>query len=105
MERRRIARRRVLQAGVGGVALGALPLPLIGARKTMAADAPPTLVYVSNAGTKDIYGFGMNRDSGELTLIEKTPVPGSEETSLASLPMAMAPNKRFIYAQLRGKPY
>lgn len=105
MERRRIARRRVLQAGVGGIALGALPLPLIGARDTMAADPPQTLVYVSNAGTKDIHAFGMKRDTGELTLIEKTPVPGSDETSLASLPMAMAPNKRFIYAQLRGKPY
>lgn len=71
----------------------------------MAADAPETFVYVSNAGTKDIHVFGMNRNTGELTPIETTPVPGSEETSLASLPMALAPNKRFIYAQLRGKPY
>jgi 6-phosphogluconolactonase len=105
MKPKKIARRRVLQAGIGGVAAGALPLPLIGVRDAMAADAPETFVYVSNAGTRDIHVFGMNRNSGELTPIEKAPVPGTEKTSLASLPMALAPNKRFIYAQLRGEPY
>ena len=106
MEQRHIARRRVLQAGAGGVALGALPLPWPGALdKAMAADAPNTFVYVSNAGTKDINVFGMNRETGELTPIDKTALPGTEKTSLASLPMALAPNKRFIYAQLRGEPY
>jgi 6-phosphogluconolactonase len=97
-------RRRVLQLALGGIAgLGALPL--IGAQKVMAADAPETFVYISNAGTKDIYVLGMNRDTGELTLLEKVPVPGSEKTSLVSLPMALSPNKRFIYAQLRSEPY
>lgn len=71
----------------------------------MAADVPETFVYVSNAGTKDIHAFGMNRNTGELSAIDKTPLPGTDETSLASLPMALAPSKRFIYAQLRGKPY
>ena len=97
-------RRRVLQLGLGGIA-GLGTLPLIGARKAMAADAPETYVYVSNAGTKDIYVLGMNRSTGELTQIDKSPVPGAEKTSLASLPMALAPNKRFIYAQLRSEPY
>jgi 6-phosphogluconolactonase len=97
-------RRRVLQLGLGGIAaVGALPL--IGEQRAMAADGPETFVYVSNAGTKDIYVLGMNRDTGELTMIEKAPVPGSEKTSLVSLPMALAPNKRFIYAQLRSEPY
>jgi 6-phosphogluconolactonase len=96
-------RRSVLQLGLGGIAgLGALPF---GAQKAMAADGLETFVYVSNAGTKDIYVLGMNRDSGELTMIEKAPVPGSEKTSVVSLPMALAPNKRFIYAQLRSEPY
>jgi 6-phosphogluconolactonase len=97
-------RRRVLQLGLGAIAgLGALPL--IGVHKGLAADGPETYVYVSNAGTKDIYVLGMNRDTGELTMIEKVPVPGAEKTSLVSLPMALAPNKRFIYAQLRSEPY
>jgi 6-phosphogluconolactonase len=97
-------RRRLLQLGLGGIAgLGALPL--IRAQKAMSADGPETFVYVSNAGTKDIYVLGMNQDTGELTMVEKAPVPGAEKTSLVSLPMALAPNKRFIYAQLRSEPY
>ncbi|MGY2805694.1 MULTISPECIES: lactonase family protein [unclassified Bradyrhizobium] len=93
-------RRRVLRLGLGGIAaLGVLPL--IGAT----ADGPETFVYVSNAGTKDIYVLGMNRDTGELTMVEKAPVPGAEKTSLVSLPMALAPNERFLYAQLRSEPY
>ena len=49
--------------------------------------------------------LAMNRDTGELTMVEKVPVPGADKTSLVSLPMALAPNKRFIYAQLRSEPY
>jgi 6-phosphogluconolactonase len=100
MARKQLLRRRVLQIG-----LGALPLSLIGAPKTMAADSLETTVYVSNAGSKDIYVLAMNRSTGALTLIEKTPVPGTDKPSPASLPMALAPNKRFIYAQLRSPPY
>ena len=55
-------RRRVLQFGLGGIAgLGAVTLPLTGARKAMAATDPETTVYVSNAGSKDIYVLAMNR--------------------------------------------
>ena len=97
-------RRRLLQLGLGGIAALA-SLPLIRSRSVMAANSPETFVYVSNAGSKDIYVLGMNRDSGEITLIEKAPVPGSEKTAPVSLPMALAPNKRFLYAQLRSEPY
>jgi 6-phosphogluconolactonase len=97
-------RRHVLHLGISGIAaLGALSR--IGAKRAMAADGHETFVYVSNAGSKDIYVLGMNRETGELTMIEKGPVPGGEKTSLVSLPMALAPNKRFIYAQLRSEPY
>jgi len=97
-------RRNVLQLGLGGIAaLGAAPR--IGAERAMAADGHDTFVYVSNAGTKDISVFGMNRDTGELAVVETAPVPGSEKTAPVSLPMALAPNKRFLYAQLRSEPY
>jgi 6-phosphogluconolactonase len=97
-------RRHVLQLGLGGIAaLGAVPR--IGAESAMAADSHETFVYVSNAGTKDISVFGMNRNTGELTVIETAPVPGSEKTAPVSLPMALAPSKRFLYAQLRSEPY
>src|ERR1700758_837227 len=96
-------RRRVLQLGLGGI--GALGVTPRGARGAMAADGHETFVYVSNAGSKDIDVLGMNRDTGELTMVEKAPVPGAEKTALVSLPMALAPNKRLIYAQLRSEPY
>jgi 6-phosphogluconolactonase len=98
-------RREMLQAGFGGIAaLGPLALVTTGAKRAMAATTPETVVYVSNAGSKDICVLAMNRKSGELTLIEKKEVPGSDK-SPSSLPMALAADKRFIYAQLRGQPY
>jgi 6-phosphogluconolactonase len=105
MERRRLARRRALQLGLGGIAgLGATPLPLFGARKVM-ADTLETTVYVSNAGSKDVYALAMNRATGALDLIEKVAVPGADKPSPASLPMATSPGKKFLYAQLRSDPY
>jgi len=99
-------RRRVLQFGLGGIAgLGAVTLPLTGARKAMAATDPETTVYVSNAGSKDIYVLAMNRETGVLNLIEKTPVPGTDKPSPSSLPMATSPDKRYLFAQLRSAPY
>jgi hypothetical protein len=84
-------RRHVLQLGLGGIAaLGAVPL--IEAQRAMAADGPETFVYVSNAGTKDIYVLGMNRDTGELTMIEKVPVPGAEAKSHESQPLGTDPS-------------
>src|SRR6478736_867255 len=47
----------------------------------------------------------MNRATGALELIEKTPVPGTDKPSPASLPMATSPDKHFLYAQLRSEPY
>ena len=99
-------RRRVLQFGLGGIAgLGAVTLSLTGARKAMAATDPETTVYVSNAGSKDIYVLAMNRETGVLDLIEKTPVPGTDKPSPSSLPMATSPDKRYLFAQLRSAPY
>jgi 6-phosphogluconolactonase len=98
-------RRKMLQAGLGGVAaLGPLALVTTGAKRAMADTTPETVVYVSNAGSKDIHVLAMNRTSGELTPIEKKEVPGSDK-SPSSLPMALAADRRFIYAQLRGQPY
>jgi 6-phosphogluconolactonase len=95
----------MLQFGLAGIAaLGPLLLVTIGAKKAMADTAPETVVYVSNAGSRDIFVLAMNRNTGELTLIEKKEVPGSDK-SPSSLPMALAADKRFVCAQLRGPPY
>ena len=80
----RLTRRQTLALGVGGTLL---PSPFIGG-KAMAENAPETVVYASNAASKEIYVLAMNRDSGELTLIEKAPVPGTDKPSPASMPMA-----------------
>ncbi len=101
-----MARRRVLALGLGGIAgLGLSAQTLIGGRKAMAQGTPETLVYVSNAGSKEILVLAMNRATGALELIEKTPVPGTDKPSPASLPMATSPDKHFLYAQLRSEPY
>ena len=100
----RMARRRLLALGLGGIAgLGAQTL--IGGRKAMAQSTPETVVYVSNAGSKEVFVLAMNRATGALELIEKTPVPGTDKPSPASLPMATSPDKHFLYAQLRSEPY
>ena len=101
-----MARRRVLALGLGGIAgLGLGSQTLIGERKAMAQSTPETVVYVSNAGSKEVFVLAMNRATGALELIEKTPVPGTDMPSPASLPMATSPDKHFLYAQLRSEPY
>jgi 6-phosphogluconolactonase len=71
----------------------------------MAQSTPETVVYVSNAGSKEVFVLAMNRTTGAPDLIEKTPVPGTDKPSPASLPMAISPDKHFLYAQLRSEPY
>ena len=71
----------------------------------MAQGTPETVVYVSNAGSKEVFVLAMNRATGALELIEKTQVPGTGKPSPASLPMATSPDKHFLYAQLRSEPY
>jgi 6-phosphogluconolactonase len=96
-----VSRRRVLGAAVGGIAASQAR----GVRTAMAQSKPETVVYISNAGSKDVYVMAMNRATGALDFIEKVPVPGTEKPSPASLPMAMSPDKHFLYAQLRSEPY
>ncbi len=105
MTQRQPTRRRAIGFGIGGVALGAASFPLIGGHRAMAQGTPETTVYVSNAGSKEVYVLAMNRATGALDFIEKVPVPGTEKTVPTSLPMAMNPDKRFLYAQLRAEPY
>jgi 6-phosphogluconolactonase len=71
----------------------------------MAEGTPDTVVYVSNAGSKDVFVLAMNRGTGALDLIEKTAVPGTDKPSPSSLPMATSPDKRWLYAQLRSEPF
>src|SRR6266481_5263436 len=75
---------------------------LIGGRKAMAQSTPESVVYVSNAGSKEVFALAMNRATGALDLIEKTPVPGTDKPSPASLPMATSPASHLPDAHLRS---
>jgi len=68
----------------------------------MAQNTPDTVVYVSNAASREIYVLALNRDSGDLTLLDKVPVPGTDKPSPSSMPMAVTPDHRFLYAALRS---
>ena len=64
-----------------------------------------TVVYVSNAESKDIFVFAMDPETGALSLLEQVPVPGTDLPSPTSLPMAVSPDRRFLYAALRSPPF
>lgn len=105
MPAKRIVRRRVLALGVGGAVAAAAGRNILIGGTAMAAGRPETMVYVSNAGSKEVFVLAMDRATGALDLIEKTPVPGTDKPSPASLPMTTSRDRRFLYAQLRSAPY
>jgi 6-phosphogluconolactonase len=64
---------------------------------------PGTRLYVGVAGASEIAVFSVDRSSGDLTAIERVTVPGIAKAG-GSMPMAVSPDKRFLYAGLRGEP-
>jgi 6-phosphogluconolactonase len=69
------------------------------------AQDPETVVYVSNAGDPSISVLSLDRAKGDVELIQKTPIPGAEEPSPTSMPLALSPDRRFLYAALRSEPF
>jgi len=57
-----------------------------------------TMVYVSNADSKDISVLQLNKD-GSLDLVEQVPAGGTV------MPLAFSPDHRRLYASLRSQPY
>jgi 6-phosphogluconolactonase len=62
-----------------------------------------TIVYVSNVESNDIYVLQLNRQTGELTLIETVPIPGVVKAGM-STPMTISPDRRFLFVATRGEP-
>jgi 6-phosphogluconolactonase len=58
-----------------------------------------TFVYVSNAEDGEIATYRMDRASGELQPGPRVPA------GKAVMPMAVSPDRRFLYAALRAKPF
>ncbi|HYE72322.1 MAG TPA: beta-propeller fold lactonase family protein, partial [Blastocatellia bacterium] len=68
------------------IALSAMTVAVAGSVLTTLAQAA-TFVYVSNAESNDIYVFQLNRQTGELTLIETVQIPGVVKSGM-STPLA-----------------
>ncbi len=58
-----------------------------------------TMVYVSNADSKEIYVMQFNPKNGNLTLVEQVPTGGTV------MPLAVSPDRHRLYASLRSQPY
>jgi len=58
-----------------------------------------TFVYVANRESREIMVFRLDAGSGNLTQIQNAAVNG------AIMPMAVSPDRRFLYAALRNEPY
>jgi 6-phosphogluconolactonase len=62
-----------------------------------------TFVYVGNSDSQDISVLRLESD-GELTPLATVAVPGPAVPG-TSLPLAVSPDKKFLYAGLRNQPY
>ncbi len=65
---------------------------------------PSDIVYVSCSDTCEIAILAFDRDTGGLRALGRVPVPGAA-SSPGSLPLAVSPDGRFLYAGLRTPPY
>jgi 6-phosphogluconolactonase len=71
----------------------------------MTQGTPDTIVYVSNAGDTSISVLAMDRATGDVDLIEKMAIPRVGQPSPTSMPLALSPDRRFLYASLRSEPF
>ena len=84
--------------------LAVLPAVAMVAQVMLASPAgAATFVYVGNAESNDIYVLQLDRQSGDLTVIEKVPIPGITKPGI-STPMAVSPDRRYLYVGTRGEP-
>ncbi len=84
--------------------LAASIIVVLGSATLMATPArAATFVYVGNTESNEIYVLQLDRQSGDLTLVEKVAIPGVIKPG-TSTPMAVSPDRRFLYAGTRGEP-
>ena len=58
-----------------------------------------TFVYVSNADSQELSVLAFDRSTGRLSPVETLAVGGTV------MPLAVSPDKRFLYAALRSQPF
>ena len=80
-----------------------LAISILAAPLTLASLGAParaaTMVYVANAESRDIGILTLDEASGQVKEITRVGVSG------AVFPLALSPNRRFLYAGLRSEPY
>ncbi|MCW3475845.1 lactonase family protein [Limobrevibacterium gyesilva] len=69
------------------------------------AGTAPTIVYVACAEDREIAVLMLDPGTGALRELARTPVPGTNEPSPGSLPLALSADRRFLYAALRSPPF
>jgi 6-phosphogluconolactonase len=62
-----------------------------------------TFLYVGNAESNEVSVLRLDRETGELTIVETVAIPGVVKAGL-STPMAVSPDRRFLYVGTRGEP-
>ena len=58
-----------------------------------------TVAYVANADSREISVLSLNRSSGEVKTLQTIAVGGTV------MPLAVSPDRRFLYASLRSEPF
>lgn len=81
----------------------ALSMAVAGADSTPPTAQAVTFLYVGNAESNEISVFQLDRQTGELNLVETAPIPGVVKAGI-STPMAVSPDRRFLYVGTRGEP-
>lgn len=64
-----------------------------------------SVVYVSNAESREIFVFRCALASNSIDLIQRVEMAGIEGPSPFSAPLVVSPDSRFLYAVLRKLPY
>jgi len=59
----------------------------------------PAAAYISNADSKEIIVARLDRDKGTVEITQRVDVGGTV------MPMALSPDKRFLYAAIRSEPF
>jgi 6-phosphogluconolactonase len=68
------------------------------------AASADTFAYVANADSNDISVFRVEPSSGKAEAVETVSFPGVEKAG-SSTPLAVSPDKRFLFAGVRAEPY
>ena len=64
---------------------------------------PISVVYVGNADSNEIFVLQLERQTGDLRVLERVPIPDIVHPGI-STPMAISPDRRFLYVGIRGQP-